>query len=688
MSKKEFTSFDVSAVVHELRQQISNSRVNNIYQVDPKTFLFKLHRTNTPPLLLVVEAGKRLHLTVYVPEKPLRPPDFCMALRKHLKDAWLRGIEQCEFERIVNIHFEGKTSKFMLALELFGEGNLILVDQTGEILQALVFKHMRDRNILRGETYRPPPAIGKNPLRVSLEELKSIFEAGGNSEVVKTIARALGVGGMYAEEVLARSVVEKNKLCNALTTEEKESIHSNLRSLLSKIIDCKFEPRIILDPSKSHIDAVPFPLKHYEGENFLAFGTFNEALDEYYLHLVANRRASELDGKLVELHKEVEKLKRIIAEQDKSLKEALVKAELEKTIGDTIYAYSTQLQQLLNAFLRGKENGKEWNAVAKDIFTAKLWSGEDGLLLESFDARNLAIRVRLHGISFGLGLRQSLFENAASFYDRSKKLRQKATGVAAAFEVSQTKLVETTRLIRETENAETVEPAEVIAELSKHKVKQKEWYERFRWFRSSEGLLVVAGKDSVSNEVLVKKYAKGDDVVFHAEITGAPFAVVKVEGKTPSEQTLHEAAEFAAAFSRGWREGLATLDVFCVKPEQLSKRGPPGEYVPHGSFAVVGKRSWLRGVPLILAIGVVEDDDLEFVGGPVNAVRARTKTYVTLKPGASTGKQLLKKVLLVLGLRASKEKREKVVRTSIEQIREFVPYSRGMVTEENLKRQD
>ena len=70
--------------------------------------------------------------------------------------------------------------------------------------------------------------------------------------------------------------------------------------------------------------------------------------------------------------------------------------------------------------------------------------------------------------------------------------------------------------------------------LAKRKVEteNKEWYEKFRWFTSSDGFLVVAGKDTVSNEVLVKKYATQEDAVFHAEISGAPFVVVKAEGRT------------------------------------------------------------------------------------------------------------------------------------------------------------
>ncbi|MCJ7761925.1 NFACT RNA binding domain-containing protein, partial [Candidatus Bathyarchaeota archaeon] len=185
--------------------------------------------------------------------------------------------------------------------------------------------------------------------------------------------------------------------------------------------------------------------------------------------------------------------------------------------------------------------------------------------------------------------------------------------------------------------------------------------------------------DAVSNEVLVKKYVAAVDVVFHADITGAPFVVVKAEGKQPSEQALREAGEFAAAFSRAWREGFGSVDVYWVKPEQLSKSGPSGASVPHGAFAVNGKRNWLRNMPLRIAIGVVDDGEAGFVGGPVDAVAAKTKTYVVLEPGDAEGKELLKQVLRALMVKLPREQREKVGKASIEQVREFVPYTKGRI---------
>jgi len=86
-------------------------------------------------------------------------------------------------------------------------------------------------------------------------------------------------------------------------------------------------------------------------------------------------------------------------------------------------------------------------------------------------------------------------------------------------------------------------------------------------------------------------------------------------------------------------------------------------------------------VPLRLGIGVVEDGEVNFVGGPVEAVKAKTRTYVTIGPGDNLGKDFLKQVLRTLTLKLPKEQREKLGKASIEQIREFVPYAKGRIVD-------
>jgi predicted ribosome quality control (RQC) complex YloA/Tae2 family protein len=151
--KEELTSFDIPVLVLELDQMIKDVYVDNIYQTNHSIFIFKLRQPNNPTLHLLIESGKRFHLTSYTYEKPQRPPTFCMALRKHLRNGRVTEILQHEFERIITIKVRAREGDFELICELFGEGNIILVSPENKILQALSYRKMRDRNILRGEPY-------------------------------------------------------------------------------------------------------------------------------------------------------------------------------------------------------------------------------------------------------------------------------------------------------------------------------------------------------------------------------------------------------------------------------------------------------------------------------------------------------------------------------------------------------
>jgi hypothetical protein len=90
----------------------------------------------------------------------------------------------------------------------------------------------------------------------------------------------------------------------------------------------------------------------------------------------------------------------------------------------------------------------------------------------------------------------------------------------------------------------------------------------------------------------------------------------------------------------------------------------------------------MRNVPLRVAVGIIVGEETSFVGGPVDAVKAKTKAYIVILPGDTMGKDLLKQILKSLMLKLSREQREKAGKTSIEQVREFVPYTKGTI---NLK---
>ncbi len=683
LRKKDFSSFDIAAAIKELKTTLDQSRVNNIYQLDEKTIIFKLHKTDMPPIRLVMEAGRRLHVTSYAEENPSEPPTFCMTLRKYLRNAWVAGIEQHEFERIVTVSFRTKTGVLKLVVELFGEGNLILTNEQNVIIHALAFKKMRDRDILHNVVLELPPSSGKNPFKVTQTELEEALKNAGETEVVRSIARFLGVGGVYAEEILLRANIDKTKHCSVLTMDDVKVIYETLQTLLAAVSGGNLEAAIVLGEDGEFFDVVPIKLKRYEGFKTQVYQSFNQALDEFYLRVtVAERAVNHLE--VDKLKKEAERLRRMVAEQEKSIQEDEAKSERDKLIGDTIYAHFNELQTFQEQLLKANQQGHEWETIITTVMAAKKTGKPPAAYVESFDGKNLALNLGVDSFHFSFNLRDSLFENANRYYEHGKRAKEKSQGALFALQDSKRKLAKIERELAQAEELKSLKPAEIMEALSKRKVEMenREWYEKFRWFITSDGFLVVAGKDTVSNEVLVKKYATMEDAVFHAEITGSPFVVVKAEGKPISEQALREAGDFAASYSRAWRENLGTADVYWVKVDQLSKSGPSGESVPHGAFFVVGKRNWMRNVPLRVAVGIIVGEETSFVGGPVEAVKAKTKAYVVILPGDTMGKDLLKQILKSLMLKLSKEQREKAGKTSIEQIREFVPYTKGAI---NLK---
>ena len=681
MQKKEFSSVDIAVLVQELKDVVVNSRVNKIYQYDKKTIILKLHKTDSPQLRLVMEAGRRIHLTSYVLKPPKIPPGFCMALRKYLSGAWIDKIEQYKFERIVLLHLRKRTGNWKLILELFGEGNIILTDEKNIILQALIFKKMRDRNIIRNEVFEFPPSRSKNPFEMTKEEIKQGIIEFGETEVVRAIARLLGFGGIYSEEILSRANIEKNKLCIALQDSDFEAIFNSIQKILSAIMS-KTQPTLILDEADQFLDAIPLELNRYKSFSFKSLKTFNEVIDRFYLKDTANKKAI-VGGHVNKLEKEVERLERIVTTQKQVLDDEKESILNNKILGDTIYSHSGEIQMLLDYFSATNRVGKDWATLFRIVLDAKKVGKTPAILVESFDSRNLLANIYVDGLRFNLDLRKTLFENAAKYYNLRKKSKQKSEGAISALKNSLNQQEELKNILKKTIDVTEGKPNQILTELEKSKIQNKKWYEKFRWFKDSSGFLVVAGKDSVSNEVLIKKYVEPDDPVFHADITGAPFVVIKTNGKIANEKSISEAGEFAASLSRAWREGAGSADVYWVKPSQLSKSGPSGEYVPKGSFVVSGKRSWIRNVPLKLAIGLIKEEaTFSFIGGPVNSIRALTNYYVIIIPGDLKGKELLTTVMRSLILKIPKKLRETTPKTSIEQIRAFIPYTKARISKD------
>jgi len=192
--------------------------------------------------------------------------------------------------------------------------------------------------------------------------------------------------------------------------------------------------------------------------------------------------------------------------------------------------------------------------------------------------------------------RLSARENAARYYDGAKELKRKRERIKTAMQELKVRIA-----VLEKKSAEAaVKRPAVRVKTSR----EKQWFEKFRWLRTSNGFLALAGRDAKQNELLVAKHLEDGDLFFHADVHGAPATILK-KGQEAPEEDLRECAEFAAAYSSAWKAGHGAADVYCVKPDQVSKYSH-GEYVAKGGFMIRGERKWFRGVALKLRIAADE----------------------------------------------------------------------------------
>lgn len=181
---------------------------------------------------------------------------------------------------------------------------------------------------------------------------------------------------------------------------------------------------------------------------------------------------------------------------------------------------------------------------------------------------------------------RSVHENAAYYYQLAKEAREKLKGVKEA-------IAETEKELKETEKK------------SKKEVRikrQKEWFEKYHNATTGNGLLIIGGRNAQQNDQLVSKHMEQDDLFFHADIQGGTVVVLK-GGVGATDADLTEAAQFAACFSNAWKNANASVDVYAVKKDQLTKK-VSGGFIPTGAFAILGERKWFRDTKLVLRLGI------------------------------------------------------------------------------------
>lgn len=592
--KEALSSFDVTAVVAELQQRVG-WHVDKVYHPRWDHLILSVRGAGEGKEFLHFHVGRWLFMSKRAREMPQQPSDFAMMLRKRVTNARIAGVRQQGFDRIVVLTLE-KEETFELVLEMFADGNVILV-KDGAIVQPLTSHTWKHRDVKAKREFSFPPPV-PDPREMDAGAFLEVLRS-SDSDLVRTLATKLNVGGRYSEELCARTGTAPSERAAGLGEAQAEALLGEVRAMMAEAASSA--KGYVVTKGGVPEDVVPFRMRTYEAMEAQEFGSFSEAVEEY-----VSRKPAAKKEKPKEDVKELDKLKRRAAQQEAAVVKLQDEAREAQLAGDDLFAHYPEVQKAISEGRRRAEGGEGMDDMPGFV---------------GYDPRRSMLTVRIGGSVRALDVKGTVESNAQALYEDAKKARRKLEGVLKVIDETRAGVDGMTR--RETERRER----------KALKPTKRFWFEKFRWFISSEGAVVLGGKDAKSNDTLVKKHLDAGDRYAHADMHGAPSVVVKMrEGVT--ETTLHEACEFAVATSKAWNAKIGSASGYWVLPEQVSKTPQSGEFLAKGAFVIRGKRNYTDKLGIRLAVGEVEHEgERKVMCGPEAAVRARSKRFVVMRPG-------------------------------------------------------
>lgn len=644
----ELSGIELRYLVSEIGSKATGGYyVSGLNAITNSSLLLRLHHPVQEDVILVL--SMRGIWVTKLKFKPVEENRLEAVAQTELERRKFESIEQGGSERVVSIKFRHPASGQVriVICEFFGEGNIVICDGEMQIIGILNPIEVRHRTLRVGLRYAYPPPRGVDVFDITLEQLLSLRkEAAKNVDVLRWIGRSISMPRKFVEEVARRAGVQTSKQASLLSDDEVSKIHSTIKTLVTDISGGRNHEPIVIMQNAKPVEALPLVTEEASKSEFKKVGSFMDAVDEVLsaeiLDIGRSRRTVELDRQIAILEHDLD-------EQNKA-KEAVIRksAAIRKLAGELMtISYSDDSEEAMNDLLAAnsseivKEKGVRYLKVA----------GEQ------------------------VEMQQNLAKVSSMLFARAKEMERGN----ASIEGAQVKI--NSQIVKLRSQTAAIHKKVIVKEQT-----SKEWYERYRWFVTTDGLLAIGGRDASSNSALIRKHLTEHDIVFHAEVHGSPFFVVKNAAAAAQEGTiepsLNQVAQATVAFSRAWKDGLSSADAYWVLPEQVKKGAPTGQFLPKGSFVIEGKRNYLKGIDIRLAIGIAQINSKEtLVCGPEEATKKRSLFYAVLLQGGMDPMTAAKKAKAEL-VRAAAESdlAESIKRISLDDFVRVLPTGQSRVS--------
>ncbi|MBX0356507.1 NFACT family protein [Halobacillus sp. Nhm2S1] len=544
-------SFDgivTRAITNELNETIQSGRIMKIYQPTETELVFTV-RSNRKKHTLLLSAHPsyaRFHLTDDQYHNPKEPPMLCMLLRKHLIGGFVERIEQVDMERIVKFHIRtrnevGDETMKTLIIEVMGKhSNILLVDEDeGHMLDSI--KHLppsqnRHRTIMPGQPYKLPPEQGKiNPVDLEPDSFirKLDFNSGKMDKQILNVV--MGFSPMITKEIVHRAGLGGS-----------QAVKEAYREIREIILSHAYEPQIHRG-EKEQFYVIPL---HAFSDDVERFDSVSAMLDDYYSGKAERDRVKQQAGDLHRfLKNERDKNKRKIKKHETTLKKSESAEEYQK------------LGELLTAHMHMVKTGDESVTV-----------------VDYYDPDQSEMTIELNP-------NKTPSENAQSYFQTYTKMKKSKEVVQKEIRKAEDEILYFDRLLQQVESAREEDIEEIREELreqgylkkktaAKGNRKNKPQKPKPESFESTDGTLIYVGRNNKQNEYLTNRMANKMDIWLHAK--DIPGSHVVIRDEDPSEDTLFEAAQLAANFSKSSKSSSVPVDYTRIRHVKKPSGAKPG----------------------------------------------------------------------------------------------------------------
>ena len=688
--REQSSSFDVARIVRELSELVG-ARARKAYQPHYEQVVLRLNRKGVPSTDLVIVRGRRVYTSQRDRPMPSKPSQFAMVLRKHLNNSRLVAVEQFGFDRVIQLTFEHGGGRLRLVIELFRDGNVLLLDDSGVIIQPLTHAKYASRSLKKGVAYAPPPET-VDPREMDRSALDALLD-GSDHDLIRTLAARANFGRIYGSTACSIAGLEEKIDADSLDSDQRDSLEGAIQSMLTELSEGDGAMMWMVDSdsmqawqaadneaardaaSSGITEIAPFDLAYTDSGMMVEVASLSMAYDAVFgSHDAAAfiRREEELlvDSGEDEGVKQA-KLDRRAAQQRAAIDRFHERAAITQELGKAIQDDWEHVDSLLTQFNE---------AVASDGWEGVMDRIHDVPWIDNADPARQTIVAYLPdedgepGASITLEVSKTVHQNAQRYFEEGRSQKSKAKGAQAA--------LAGTEEAREKAEKRAAKDA-AAGRLRARQRSKRFWFEKHRWAMLSGGHLLIGGRDAKGNDVVVRKHLSSHDLYFHADLHGAPSCSLKLKdglapNQNPSEaipegvaslqivqnladgtedarelsESLHsEAAQVAVCWSRAWGSGGAAAVAFHARPSQVSKTTESGESLGRGSFVVRGQRNWHRDLPLELAVGMAVVNGVPMpVSGTPSTISEHCQRWVKVTPGREKKEAVANRISKATGL--------------------------------------